>query len=394
MNPRHALVMNTDDFYDLIRKQTLATSFPGFAARSSATGKFDVNPQTEAKAILATFEGYSIEMSRWAGGGEDHVLKRDDHLIRIDLDPGRVGLVVHSKKADAREVLDAALRRLAPFQHVEPDHDGIWTTFCFMSKDGVDQRSEFLRCPEWPEIRGNYPPAVVESLDALLGTPAPWSRGRLIVLHGPPGTGKTWAIRSLMMTWRDRFDFSVIIDPEHLARTPSYYYEVASESMESSRRLGRRRAHRDLDDFGLDEDEPKGEGLPRRRLFIMEDCADLIIPQSRGQHFDKIGKLLNMTDGLFGQGREDLFLVTFNEDIQEIDPAFLREGRCIANLQFSPFSPPDAAAWLQSKGVADEEPKADMTLAQLYGRAHNQAKNGLLHPASPKEVGFRRGRQR
>ena len=63
----------------------------------------------------------------------------------------------------------------------------------------------------------------------------------------------------------------------------------------------------------------------------MEEC--------RANHFDKIGRLLNMTDGLYGQGRKDIFRLTFNEAVDRIDPEFLRPGRCIANLALRRFEP-------------------------------------------------------
>jgi hypothetical protein len=139
-------------------------------------------------------------------------------------------------------------------------------------------------------------------------------------------------------------------DPENFASNPEYYYDVAGESTE---RPGNRKRRE-----------------PRRILFILEDAADLILQESRSAHFDKIGKLLNMTDGLFGQGREDLFLLTFNEEVERIDPAFLRPGRCVANVAFETFDAVEAAKWLASRGAATRNVSGEATIAELYERLH------------------------
>ncbi len=82
-----------------------------------------------------------------------------------------------------------------------------------------------------------------------------------------------------------------------------------------------------------------------------------------------MGKFLNLTDGLFGQGRRDLFLVTFNEAIAEIDPAFLRPGRCRAILHFPALSRRESEAWLERHDLPATT-AGDLTLADLYRRLH------------------------
>ncbi|MCC6740107.1 MAG: AAA family ATPase [Planctomycetia bacterium] len=392
------VVLHHNDFYDVIRKRTLVRAFPNFCARSSAFKWVRVDPKTKPAQVLGVLEDCTIELSRWAGGGEDHVLKHDGHMIQLDIDTGCIKLQIHSKGADAAKFLATVVKRLEPFKAVEADENGVWADFCFLTKDGVDRRTEFLRCPKWEEISGNYPAPIRSPLDQLLGLPEPWKQGRLMVWHGPAGTGKTWAIRALMTHWRDRFDFSVVVDPEVLASHPEYYYEIASSSRETMLRRHGRHFDRELARFEAEADEGDAaesapdSRMPRRRLFIMEDCADLIMSQSRTAHYDKIGKLLNMTDGLFGQGREDLFLITFNEEEDRIDPAFLRPGRCVANLTFPPFESEEAAAWLRGRGVGGKVETADLTLAQMYAKMHAKSGGDDLHPPSKGAMGFGAGK--
>lgn len=144
----------------------------------------------------------------------------------------------------------------------------------------------------------------------------------------------------------------------------------------------------------VDEGEGEGEGETshRRRLFVLEDAADLIIQESRSNHYDKIGKLLNMTDGLFGQGREDVFLVTFNEEVERVDPAFLRPGRCIGQVRFMEFGAEEASDWFRAHGVKCEA-GGELTIAEMYARML-EGEGASGHAAKKTgPIGFHRGSQ-
>jgi SpoVK/Ycf46/Vps4 family AAA+-type ATPase len=217
---------------------------------------------------------------------------------------------------------------------------------------------QFIRAPKWSEIRTNYPESVRADLERLIKIEEPWKHGRLIIMHGAPGTGKTYAIRSLLMEWRDRFNFVVITDPEMFTGTPSYYYGVASEVADMPERAV---SH-------SNEEEKSGKGK-KHHLFVLEDTADLLLESNRATHGDKIGKLLNMTDGLFGQGREDVFLLTFNESAEKIDKAFLRPGRCLLNTNFPSFDGKEASTWLSKRGVETFQSQS-LTLAEMYAKVN------------------------
>jgi hypothetical protein len=47
----------------------------------------------------------------------------------------------------------------------------------------------------------------------------------------------------------------------------------------------------------------------------------------------KLSRLLNLTDGLLGQGRRVLAAITTNEDIRVLHPAATRPGRCLAQIE-------------------------------------------------------------
>src|SRR5262249_54402747 len=93
-----------------------------------------------------------------------------------------------------------------------------------------------------------------------------------------------------------------------------------------------------------------------------------------------LSRLLNVVDGLIGQGLRILVLVTTNEPFGALNEAVSRPGRCAAVVEFTAFDAAEADAWLARAGAAPAGQTA--TLAQLY--AHIA---GAPIPAR-KRVGF------
>lgn len=80
--------------------------------------------------------------------------------------------------------------------------------------------------PEWEDIVENYPQTARTSLNALVAVRSPTGTGKLIPWHGPPGTGKTTALRSLMRSWSRWCQPRYIADPEKFFTEPAYMTQV------------------------------------------------------------------------------------------------------------------------------------------------------------------------
>ncbi|MFN3485477.1 MAG: hypothetical protein ACK44W_08355, partial [Planctomycetota bacterium] len=364
MNLLETLTLNADDYAAQRRHRALSESLRDFVPRSSARRLLEFEPEATLGHLLALLSDHQTLWREDKGRCSSCILRGEGEVLFVQLLPGHAEVNLFSSRLGASQILEKVIEHLAPLRRrAEAGQEGVWAGFSRMDNEGtILRRVHYLRCPRWDEIRENYPPGPRRDLEHLLALKDPWSLGRLIIWHGPPGTGKTYALRALMMHWADRFEFLVVTDPERLAAQPEYYFELASEPAERPPR----RLLPPIPDDMIEEDDDESDE-PRRRFFILEDAADLILQESRAAHFDKIGKLLNMTDGLFGQGREDLFLLTFNEDVHRIDPAFLRPGRLITRVEFTRFSRPEAADWLQRRGARAENLPEESTLAELYG---------------------------
>jgi hypothetical protein len=86
--------------------------------------------------------------------------------------------------------------------------------------------------------------------------------------------------------------------------------------------------------------------------------------------------LLNVADGMLGQGLNTLVLLTTNEEITRLHPAVVRPGRCLCLIEFDRFSNAEARAWLDDATVTGEP-----TLAELFER--RDQRYGLLRDLPP-----------
>lgn len=174
-------------------------------------------------------------------------------------------------------------------------------------------------------------------------------------------THNSYLIRSLMREWKKSVDFIYVIDPERFFNNGGYMKEIL---------VSRIRGYPDepeaVESFDV---RIHPDNTPPLKLFIIEDGLNFLLRESRGHESGAMSRLLNLTDGILGQGLRLLFLVTSNEKEQDIDPAFLRAGRCLQRLKFSPFTADQARQWFKNANVEPTIPiKHDSlyTLSELY----------------------------
>jgi hypothetical protein len=240
---------------------------------------------------------------------EAYVRAESGALVYLDYGYGSLDIEV---AAPAHETVAAELERLRGALHTpEPEEDEVPMRFWAAGRG----RHRDVDAAAWEDLRGNYAATTAAGLHALMRVREP-ERGRLLLWHGAPGTGKTHALRALARAWRPWCSTHCILDADALLSPDPRYL---------------------LDVLEWDDDD-------QWRLLVLEDAGALARHDAgRGSG---MAQLLNLTDGLLGESARALTLITTNEPAAALNPALRRAGRCLAETEFLPLSAAEASGWL------------------------------------------------
>jgi ATPase family protein associated with various cellular activities (AAA) len=328
---------------------------------------------TAAQAIDVVWPALSSSSNRRLSGDRSWVFDLGDALVRLFLSPdgvARASFAVRDLALLARA--EEALLELLPAEGAggDLDSDGGLVPVTFWCWGGMRRSTRRrLLVPSWAEIYGNYASATRALLGPLFDGFRPSGDGQLILWHGAPGTGKTHAIRALADAWRSWCDVHYVMDPDVFFGQPaSYMRDVLLDND---------------DEYEFDQrnhDEERNDG--RWRLLVLEDTGELLNVDAKLDVGQGLSRLLNVVDGLLGQGLRVLVLITTNEPIARLHPAVVRPGRCAMTAEFVPLPAGEANVWLDAHGAAAIT-SVPISIAELYNSAA-----GGQPSAAERRVGF------
>lgn len=203
--------------------------------------------------------------------------------------------------------------------------------------------------------RDNYTPEVLESYDHVLSDLQEKSPcGRVVIIEGPPGTGKTHLIRGMIQEGKDT---TFVLLP------PTMIEGISGPSVIQALVGWRRSSAGPI-------------------VFVLED-ADAVLASRKFDNINAVNEILNLGDGILGAALDIRIVATTNTGRAELDSAITRDGRLCRHIEVGEL---DVAS---AQKVADrlelgETISAPTTLAELYGRRRSRKKSAT----TKKRAGF------
>ncbi|UJA20941.1 ATP-binding protein [Thermoleophilia bacterium SCSIO 60948] len=292
------------------------------------------------------------------------MVERDDSLLLVALSEGTVAARVAAADPKAAALGLARVRARVPQAPPATPDDRLRVRVCWREPYGEGGTSRRVEVEPWEVIARNYAAGTRAGVQRLIDADAATfeEQGRIIVWHGSPGTGKTHAIRALAHHWREWCDLVTVVDPEALFTDSDYLFEVAT----SSGTCG---------------------GDDRHKLLVLEDTGELLSADAKERTGQGLSRLLNLCDGIAGQGIRVIVLITTNEPVERMHSAVMRPGRCAAQVRFDALSVAEANAWLDDLGSEDPV-DSPMTLAELYAGLREPVQTEASKDRAERRIGF------
>lgn len=217
-------------------------------------------------------------------------------------------------------------------------------------------------------VRDNYDNLTLEKTDYMIeqiNNPNP--KGRLVIINGPAGSGKTSLIKGIIPQLKHSL---IILLPTRLIS------EVDGPALVSLLADWK-------DEYGW---EARNREINPSIVLILED-ADECLTTRNDSNMSTVSSMLNHTDGIFGSMLDLRLIATTNASQLEFDKAFTRPGRLCVHITIDKLHPEHAMEiYTRITGGKKRKYKEPITLAEVYAHANN---NPYGHIEEEKKLGFK-----
>lgn len=192
------------------------------------------------------------------------------------------------------------------------------------------------------EIRDEYYPWIREGVEAYLDRFLA-SESSILLILGPPGTGKTSLIRH-MLTSRNLIAY-ITYDEELFSTDVIFSMFITS--------------HVDV--------------------LVIEDADRLIDSRHQGNHL--MSRFLNSAEGLVKVKSKKMIFTTNLDNVRDVDDALIRPGRCFDVMHARPLTREEARAASTAAGICPDLEQTEFTLAEIFADTRSS-------PILNRKVGF------
>lgn len=238
-------------------------------------------------------------------------LLTSEHGCLINIERPRAAIILSDERclvySDNLKTFNLLRDRLQPLCRAAVPESSV---LMFSSNQGMIDMS-MIRIPDCELLLENYSPNIAEKLQALLewvDTPSKESGG-IAILYGPPGGGKTYALRGLI-TASQTAQWGLL--PSSLVPNLS-----GPDMIQTVLNYCR----------------------SRPMVMVVEDADELISDRKQpGVSKHQVSELLNFGDGIAGSATQMKLILTTNMQRTDIDEAVQRSGRLFSFTELGPLS--------------------------------------------------------
>jgi ATPase family associated with various cellular activities (AAA) len=333
MNTQEKTFLGVSDFDDLLTTELLTQRIDRHAATFH-----------QETTVLSNRQKWNEYIEKEFGASEEYILvqSNNSHGLVLDLQhQNYLSYNVDSNSTTVRASGDAEFVS-SMIEQVETEFSVVTSYIDWIYSGDGNSVNVPLNLERLP-VAEMYPFLKGESLESYYDRYMA-SSANILLLIGPPGTGKTTFIRGLLAHTQE----SAVVTYDAAILEKDYLFAKFIEGEES--------------------------------VMVLEDSDAFLKSRSDGNTM--MHRFLNVGDGLVTTKGKKLLFSTNLPSVRDIDSALVRPGRCFDIVTFDLLSHDEAVKLANRLGVSLDEKKDKYSLAEIF---HKQE----IAPATPKRtMGF------